>query len=553
LTGRRNSGRNLSHLASRVFGVPLMIHPSKADVILSVLGPRLGIAPGSIPAVLTRPVDADDFDGDELEYSAQNGVAVIPVFGTLVKRASGMDADSGLTSYEELTSQIKAAMADPDVQGLVLDCDSPGGESSGLFDLCDMIYSLRGAKPMFACANDSAFSAAYAVASSADKVFTSRTGGVGSIGVFMLHVDQSAMDRQEGLKFEYIFAGEGKTAGNVHEPLDKDARAELQGEVDRQRAMFVDLVARNRQRSTDEVLDLQARCLYGPAATPLLADEVGGVDDAVDELMDMLESVSPRSRRFLPSRSPAGRIERSGQSQNELPRLYSAATGAGKPGWADQTFSAEQSFALTGHKQPVTLAVRVSGGMRASVPNSGSRRISLLCAPYDGSADFGSHKEVYAPGCFSRGLDGDLRALFAHDERYVLGRVSAGNCKFWEDARGVHVDIDPEENYWTDALLGDIRVGNINQSSCAFYILADKWEMRGSERFRVIERARMREASVVSFAAYDATEATAGGQHALPAAASHAETDLARCQRELAAFAPQSDLEKSRLELLRLR
>ena len=33
----------LPHLASRIFGTPLLVHRAKLDVILSALGPRLGI------------------------------------------------------------------------------------------------------------------------------------------------------------------------------------------------------------------------------------------------------------------------------------------------------------------------------------------------------------------------------------------------------------------------------------------------------------------------------------------------------------------------------
>jgi ClpP class serine protease len=42
---------------------------------------------------------------------------------------------------------------------------------------------------VWAIAADSAFSAAYVLASPASRVYVTQTGGVGSIGVFALHVD----------------------------------------------------------------------------------------------------------------------------------------------------------------------------------------------------------------------------------------------------------------------------------------------------------------------------------------------------------------------------
>ena len=50
----------LSHLASRLFGTPLLIHRPKLDVILSVVGQRMGLAavsdmPAMDMAVYQRP------------------------------------------------------------------------------------------------------------------------------------------------------------------------------------------------------------------------------------------------------------------------------------------------------------------------------------------------------------------------------------------------------------------------------------------------------------------------------------------------------------------
>ena len=45
----------LPHLAARLFGVPLAIHRPKLDVILAVLGPRVGLADLSAAAGFTPP------------------------------------------------------------------------------------------------------------------------------------------------------------------------------------------------------------------------------------------------------------------------------------------------------------------------------------------------------------------------------------------------------------------------------------------------------------------------------------------------------------------
>ena len=120
---------------------------------------------------------------------APTGIAVVPVYGTLVRRALGLDAASGLASYSELGAMLDAAAADPDVSGILLDIDSPGGEAGGVFELAQRVRAADAIKPVWAIASDSAYSAAYAIACAASRVFITQTGGVGSIGVIAMHVD----------------------------------------------------------------------------------------------------------------------------------------------------------------------------------------------------------------------------------------------------------------------------------------------------------------------------------------------------------------------------
>lgn len=273
----------LPHLAARLYGVPLAIHRPKLDVILAVLGPRIGLADLAAPSGFTPPVRP--------ATTRTTKVAVIPIHGTLVRRTVGLEAESGLTSYAGLTAQLDAALASPDVAAILLDVDSPGGESGGVFDLADRIRAAAQAKPVWAVANDMAFSAAYALASAASKVFVSRTGGVGSIGVIAMHVDQSEKDAQDGVRYTAVFAGDRKNDLNPHEPISSEAHAFLKGEVNRVYGLFVETVARNRGIEASAVRDTEAGLFFGQAAVAIgLADAIGTFDDALAQLC---ESVSP--------------------------------------------------------------------------------------------------------------------------------------------------------------------------------------------------------------------------------------------------------------------
>ncbi len=159
--------------------------------------------------------------------------AVIAIHGILTKKPGAFDDFLGMTSYEKIQEEVVEALSNKDIETILLDIDSPGGEVNGLFDLADFIYESRAKKRIVAIANDDAYSAAYAIASSAEKIFLTRTSGVGSIGVIASHIDQSRFDEKQGIKYTTIFAGSRKNDLNPHEPMTSESLGSLQKEVGR--------------------------------------------------------------------------------------------------------------------------------------------------------------------------------------------------------------------------------------------------------------------------------------------------------------------------------
>ena len=287
----------MPYLASRVFGTPLLIHPRKLEVILSVVGARMGMVVPETSAQLAQISPPERVMRSDLQVP---NIAVISILGTLVRRTGAMDAASGLTSYASISAQINAAINDPNVDAVLLDIDSPGGEAGGAFDLADEIVSARSTKPIWAVANDDAFSAAYAIACSAERIYLTRTGGVGSIGVIALHVDQTQRDALDGYRYTAIYAGDRKNDLSPHLPLSNEASTALQTEVDRLYEMFVSTVATNRGLDAQAVRDTQAGLFYaGDAIEAGFADAIGTADDALRALaMEVQQRKSAIARSF---------------------------------------------------------------------------------------------------------------------------------------------------------------------------------------------------------------------------------------------------------------
>ena len=270
----------LPHMAARLFGAPLMIHRPKLEVILAVLGPRIGLAQSAVPA---NPITS------RTAPTGATGIAVLPIYGTLVRRTVGLEAESGMASYQELATMLDTAVADPNVAAILLDIDSAGGESGGVFDLADRVAAAAKRKPVWALANDMAFSAAYAIGSAASRFIVTRTGGVGSIGVIAMHADQSVKDAKDGVRYTTVFAGARKNDLNPHEPISDEAHAFLKNEVERVYGLFVETVSRNRGVSADAVRATEASIYYGADAVAAgLADAVGTFDDVLAEFTESL-------------------------------------------------------------------------------------------------------------------------------------------------------------------------------------------------------------------------------------------------------------------------
>jgi signal peptide peptidase SppA len=283
--------------------------------------------------VVMRHLSGEKLSADEIEarvHGAQRppeqmvqSVAVLPLFGTIFPRANLMTDVSGATSAESFGARFNQLMADPNIDAIVLDVDSPGGQASGVLELSKAIFDARGSKPVVAVANHLMASAAYWIASAADEIVVTPSAQVGSIGVFSVHQDMSAAMEKDGVKTTLISAGKYKTEGNQFEPLTDEARAAIQDSVDEVYDRFVGAVAGNRAKTTDQVKSDfgQGRLVRANQAVRMgMADRVGTLDDVIQGLLRSAKSNSSNlsSRTESSSESERAKIEREAQSLRTL-------------------------------------------------------------------------------------------------------------------------------------------------------------------------------------------------------------------------------------------
>ncbi|WP_420319661.1 terminase gpA endonuclease subunit [Escherichia coli] len=228
-------------------------------------------------------------------YQVMNGIAVLPVSGTLVSRTRALQPYSGMTGYNGIIARLQQAASDPMVDGILLDMDTPGGMVAGAFDCADIIARVRDIKPVWALANDMNCSAGQLLASAASRRLVTQTARTGSIGVMMAHSNYGAALEKQGVEITLIYSGSHKVDGNPYSHLPDDVRETLQSRMDATRRMFAQKVSAYTGLSVQAVLDTEAAVYSGQEAIDAgLADELVNSTDAITVMRDALDARKSR-------------------------------------------------------------------------------------------------------------------------------------------------------------------------------------------------------------------------------------------------------------------
>jgi len=159
---------------------------------------------------------------------------------------------------------------------------------------------------------------------------------------------------------------------------------------------------------------------------------------------------------------------------------------------------------------------------RATTIATSGTTIHGIAIPFDSlSEDLGGFRELWTPEAVDRTLAEaiDVRALVDHEPAKIIGRVKAGTLTLDKRDDGLHVTIRPPETTVGRDILESVRRGDVSGMSIGFRVVSggDRFEQRSGQTVRIVTDARIVEASIVTFPAYPATDATVA-QRALAAA-----------------------------------
>lgn len=285
--------QNFAHICSRMFNTPLMLRSEKAEMLVAALADRIGIAKfermdgAAMTAVEMNDRRAQGLgQGRQVDriYDIEDGIAMIPVDGTLVHKLGTVDAYSGMVGYDGIMAKVRQARDDSDVQAILINYHTPGGEVYGCFDAAEEIAAGNqknsGGKPVWSIVNDEACSAGYALACAGDKVFGTQTSISGSIGAYILYVDWTKALANDGIAVTFFREYDLKARGSGLEKMDQETADKLQAAVAQTVAMFARHVFTNRRVVTlKAIADMRSQWFDAPQAL-----EWGLIDGILSEV-----------------------------------------------------------------------------------------------------------------------------------------------------------------------------------------------------------------------------------------------------------------------------
>lgn len=249
------------------------------------------IRKGEMVAAYGMPVS-----NQQKPFAFSNGIAIIPVHGTLINRFPY--SWGYVTGYNFIRQQTALAGQDPDVTGIVYDCNSYGGEAAGCFECSSDIARLANGKPTMTVIDSNCYSGGYAIACGTKRIVLTPSGGAGSVGVVTMHASYAGLLKEAGIKVTFIKAGKHKVDGNPYEDLTPEIEASIQKGIDQCYADFVGLVAKGRKMDDKAVRATEARIYRASEALSLgLIDAVATPQSALQSFMGELSGSNPQLKK----------------------------------------------------------------------------------------------------------------------------------------------------------------------------------------------------------------------------------------------------------------
>jgi protease-4 len=222
-------------------------------------------------------------------------IVVIPLKGPISSSADSKFMS--VASSDAIVQEMKVAMEDSAVKGIILDINSGGGEVVASKRIADAVKKAE--KPVVALVGGVAASGAYWVASASDAIVADPLSATGSIGVLASYLDFEDLMEDYGVNYNRLVSGKYKDVGSPFRELKKDEEKMLQTKLDKIHDYFISAVAENRNLSKSDVKAVADGffMLGSEAKDAGLVDYLGDMDLALNITRNI--SAAPNAKLYF--------------------------------------------------------------------------------------------------------------------------------------------------------------------------------------------------------------------------------------------------------------
>ena len=240
--------------------------------------------------------------GAELPKEAPK-VLVVKLRGVIAFGDDDAPWKTDATGADAALRAIRKATLDPDVDGILLDVDSGGGEVTASDVLWKALKDFRASRQdsktrrfVVTIMGATAASGAYYAAAASDWIVAHPSTITGSIGVKIESFNVKQFLEQRGVRQISVASGPNKNMMSPFQDLTEPQRQLVQAEVDALHARFVDVVAKGRKLADDRAKALADGRVFlaEEAKKEGLVDEVGYLEDAKAKVSALLGGKTPR-------------------------------------------------------------------------------------------------------------------------------------------------------------------------------------------------------------------------------------------------------------------
>ena len=194
-----------------------------------------------------------------------NGTGYISIDGPMMLNPGPYERMMlGAADMGRISELVRIAAVEEEINGLVIQINSPGGTVVGTPELAGAIRDFNDSgKKSIAFTNSLMASAAYWVGSQCSQVVCTESAIVGSVGVIRAHVDLTEARAQAGVKVEVFRGGDNKVAGAYSTEINDEQRELIQEGIDEKHMEFQQVVL--SYRDIDKKM-LDGRTFYGKQA-----------------------------------------------------------------------------------------------------------------------------------------------------------------------------------------------------------------------------------------------------------------------------------------------